>query len=432
MWRTPAGVPDRSVTPAGVKINSGILSGGVAPVGLNHRLPSCTPAGVNNWNWNPNMSATVTHQPAPSFKLERVDLVLLGSIALVALMSLVYVTSAAQDIGGGSGTSYGIKQAIYAGIGVLICIAMQQFHYMTILRYSPFLYAIAIALLIGVFFTRAIKGAHCWYDLYFFKFEPSEIAKPIIIVTLAHYLMYRDSYKTLKGLVAPFLLAMIPLALILKQPYLGGAMAFAPVIFVMLFAAGAKLRHLALTCAAGACGIAVMWFTIMHDYQQKRILAWLHPEQFQLGEAWQQLLSTIAIGSGGFWGKGWGQSNQNSLRLPEKHTDFIFAVVGEEGGFITAALLLVLVFIAALSGLGIAARTREPAGRLIAVGCVTVMCSQVLINVSVAMGLLPTTGLTLPFVSYGGSSMISSFIILGLLFNIGSKREVVLANEDFA
>ncbi len=361
-----------------------------------------------------------------------VDVVLLISVGLVTLLSLVYVSSAAQALPGG-GVSYGLKQASYIGLGIVLFIALQRVHYMTILRYAPQLYVGAIVLLVGVFFARPIKGAHCWYDLYFFKFEPSEIAKPILIVTLAYYLMYRDSYKTLTGLAAPFILAMIPLVLILKQPYLGGAMAFAPVIFVMLFVAGARLWHLAVTCLAGACGIVVMFFTVMHTYQQNRINAWLDPSAHQLGAAWQQLLSITAIGSGGFWGKGWGQSSQNNLHLlPEKHTDFIFAVVSEEGGFITAALLLALVFVAAISGLGIAARTREPAGRLIAVGCVTIFCSQVLINTCVTLGMLPTTGLTLPFVSYGGSSMIGSFIMLALLVNIGSKREVVLAREDFA
>src|ERR1043165_6547341 len=378
------------------------------------------------------MAETLVAKQPMAERLPRIDFILLGCIALVALLSLVYVTSATQSMSGG-GTAYGIKQAAFLAVGIAFFVAIQKIHYMTILRFAPQLYAGAIVLLVGVFFTRPVNGAHCWYDLYFLKFEPSELAKPILIVTLAYYLMYRDSYKTIKGLVAPFVLAMIPLVLILKQPYLGGAMSFAPVIFVMLFAAGARLWHLALTCFAGACGMVVMWHTVLHAYQKKRILAWLYPEQYQLGEAWQQLLSQTAIGSGGFWGKGWGLSSQNNLHLlPEKHTDFIFAVVSEEGGFLTAALLLVLIFMAALSGLGIAARTREPAGRLIAVGCVTILCSQVLINTGVALGLLPTTGLTFPFLSYGGSSVICAVICLGLIVNIGSQQEVVLAREDFA
>ncbi|MEI6234088.1 MAG: FtsW/RodA/SpoVE family cell cycle protein [Planctomycetota bacterium] len=375
------------------------------------------------------MTGTLTASEPARFRLPQVDVVLLISVGLVAMLSVIYVSSASQNLPGGS-ANYGTKQAAYVGLGLVFFAALQRIHYMTILRFAPQLYLFVIALLVGVFFTRPIKGAHCWYDLYFFKFEPSEIAKPIMIVTLAYYLMYRDSYKTLKGLVVPFVLAMIPLFLILKQPYLGGAMSFFPVILTMLFVAGARLWHLALVCISGAVGFVTMFFTVMHTYQQNRVLAWLDPQQHQQGAAWQQLLSQTAIGSGGWWGKGLGQAT--TINLPERHTDFIFAVVSEEGGFVTAGLMLLLIFIAAISGLGIAARTREPAGRLIAVGCVTIFCSQVMINTSVTMGLMPTTGLTLPFVSYGGSSMVGSFILLGLLVNIGSKREVVLAKDDFS
>ncbi|MCY3024009.1 MAG: FtsW/RodA/SpoVE family cell cycle protein, partial [Planctomycetota bacterium] len=298
---------------------------------------------------------------------------------------------------------------------------------------APLLYLLGLLLLCGVFATRPINGARSWYNLYYFKLQPSELMKPVAILTLAYYLMYRDSYKKLSGLIVPLVLVMVPMLLVLKQPDLGTTLVFAPVLFVMLFAAGARLWHLALMTLAGGGGMVFMWFTVMKDYQKNRILAWLNPEEYRLGEAWQLLRSEAAIGSGGLWGAGWGQSNQGSLNLlPEKHTDFIFAVVAEEGGFCMAALLLVLILLAALSGLGIAARTREPAGRLIAVGCVTILCAQVLVNASVALGLLPTTGLTFPFVSYGGSSAISAFICLGLLVNIGTQQEPVLAKEDFA
>jgi rod shape determining protein RodA len=269
--------------------------------------------------------------------------------------------------------------------------------------------------------------------LYFFNLEPSELMKPILILTLAYYLMYRDSYKKLTGLAVPLVLAMVPLVLILKQPALGMALAFSPVVFIMLFAAGARLRHLLLMVFCGGCGMTAMWFTVLKEFQKKRVLAWLYPEEYRLGEAWQLLRSESAIGSGGFLGKGWGASSQANLTLlPEKHTDFIFAVVSEEGGFFMAALLIFLFVCIAVSALGIAARTREPAGRLIVVGCVAILCSQVFINTGVATGLLPTTGLTLPFVSYGGSSMISAFMCIGLIINVGAAQEPVLAKEDFA
>jgi rod shape determining protein RodA len=379
-------------------------------------------------------TTTALEQESTLYRLRRFDFFLVGCIGLVLLIGVCFIASAVRsmpDSGGSAG--FLARQFVFIGMGLTLFFALQKVNYLTILRHAPLLYLVGLLLLCGVFATRPINGARSWYNLYFFKLQPSELMKPIVILTLAHYLMYRDSYKKLSGLFVPLVLAMVPMLLILKQPDLGTFLAFAPVLFVMLFAAGARIWHLLLMVFCGAGGMVCMWFTVMKDYQKRRVLAWLYPDEYRLGEAWQLLRSETAIGSGGFFGKGWGHSSQNGLNLlPEKHTDFIFAVVAEEGGFVLATLLLVLVFLAVLSGLGIATRTREPAGRLIAVGCVTIFCAQVLINSGVALGLLPTTGLTFPFVSYGGSSILSSFICLGLLVNIGSTQEPVLAREDFA
>jgi len=367
------------------------------------------------------------------FKLRRVDFLLLGSIFLAALIGMCFIASAVRGLPQTRGSAgFLARQVLFVCMGIVVLAGLQRIHYLAILRHAPLLYLFGLLLLCGVLSTRPVNGARSWYNLYFFKFEPSELMKPILILTLAHYLMYRDSYKKLTGLAVPLVLAFVPMLLILKQPALGMALVYAPVAFVMLFAAGARLWHLGLTILAGSAGTMWMWEAVLRDYQKRRILAWLNPEEYRLSEAWQLLRSETAIGYGGIWGKGWGQSDQNGLNfLPERHTDFIFAVVAEEGGFILAALLLLLVLLAALSGLGIASRTREPAGRLIAVGCVTVLCTQVLINASVALGLMPTTGLPFPFVSYGGSSIISGFICLGLLISIGREQEPVLAKEDF-
>jgi len=380
------------------------------------------------------MSALSMDQESLFTRLGRVDFFLLGCIGLVIAIGMCFIASAVRGLPYSAGaTGFLVRQSLFLCMGIALFVGLQRVNYLVILRHAPLLYLIGLVLLCGVFSTRPINGARSWYNLYVFKLQPSEIMKPILILTLAYYLMYQDNYKTIRGLLAPLVLAMVPMILILKQPDLGTTLAIAPVLFVMLFAIGARLLHLAMMVMAGFGGMVLMWFTIMKDYQKRRIFAWLYPEQYRLSEAWQAIRAETAIGSGGFWGTGWGQSSQSGLNLlPEKHTDFIFAVISEEGGFFLAALLLVLFFLAALSGLGIAARTREPAGRLIAVGCVTLLCSQVLINTGVASGLLPTTGLTLPFVSYGGSSVISSFICLGLLVNIGSQQEIVLAREDFA
>ncbi|MCW8131221.1 MAG: rod shape-determining protein RodA [Planctomycetota bacterium] len=360
---------------------------------------------------------------------ERIDWMLLGCAAALIGLGIFFIASAS---GAGEGWGYAGRQAVFLAMGVAAFIAVQRADYLTMMRHAPLLYAGGLVLLMGVFFTRPINGARSWFDLYFFKLQPSEIMKPVLILTLAHYLIYRESYKRLTGLLVPLILCFIPMALILKQPDLGTTMVLVPVVFAMLYAAAARLWHLALMVLCGAGGLVGMWFTIMKDYQKNRILAWLYPEKYRLSEAWQQLQSQTAIGSGGFFGKGWGETSQGSLTLlPEKHTDFIFAVASEEGGFLIAALLTLLLCALAIQGLKIASRTREPAGRLIAVGVSALLGGQALINMGVALGLLPTTGVTMPFVSYGGSSLISSLICLGLLINVGAKQTIMLGRETF-
>jgi rod shape determining protein RodA len=369
----------------------------------------------------------------PLSRLRRMDLFLISCFALILCIGMIFIASATRGTHENSSSAgFLLKQGLFIGIGLSCFFAVQRISYLSILRFAPLLYLIGLVLLCGVFLARPINGARCWYNLYFFNLQPSELMKPILVLTLAHYLMYRDSYKKLTGLFAPLVLAMIPMILILKEPDLGTFLAFSPVVLVMLFAAGARWSHLLLMMATGAVGMVGMWFTVVNDNQKRRVFAWLYPDAYRLKEAYQTLRSETAIGSGGFWGKGWGASSQDGINiLPEKHTDFIFSVVAEEGGFVIAVLLLIIIFCAILSALGIAERTREPAGRLIVVGCITMFCSQVLINVGVTLGLLPTTGLTLPFVSYGGSSILSTFLCLGLIANVSATHVPVLAREDF-
>ncbi|MCZ7646629.1 MAG: rod shape-determining protein RodA [Planctomycetota bacterium] len=380
----------------------------------------------------PSMRTTTVTSPAWARYLERVDWFLLACVGLMAALGTVFIAGATA---GAEGLAWGplARHLLYVLAGLAAFVAAQRIDYMVLLRHAPALYAILLVMLVGVLFTRPINGARSWFSLYVVNLQPSELLKPVLILAVAHYLMYRESYKRLTGLVTPLALFLIPMALILRQPDLGTALALVPLAFAMLYAAGAKRLHLALMTLAGCAAMVLMWFTVMKPYQKNRILAWLNPEEYRLHEAWQLLQSEIAIGSGGMWGSGMGHTQKNAWELlPEKHTDFIFAVIAEEGGFALAGLLLLLTALAALSGLGIAGRTREPAGRLIAVGVSVLLAGQALINAGVAVGLLPTTGLTYPFVSYGGSSIVSSFLCLGLLVNVGARPQVVLAKEDFA
>jgi len=359
---------------------------------------------------------------------EQMDWFLFSAAGLLVCMGLFFIACA---IGQGA-SELVVRQAIYFGMGLAAFFFVQRLDYLRLLKQAPALYAFGLLLLVAVLFTRPVNGARSWFNLYFFKLQPSELMKPILILTLAHYLMYRDSYKHLRGLVLPLALWFVPLGLILKQPDMGTAMVLVPCIFAMLYAAGARLRHLGLAMASGGMGLVLLWFTVMRDYQKRRVLAWLNPEEYRLSEAWQQWHAKIAIGSGGAWGRGFNIADTGGATpLPEKHTDFIFAVAAEGGGFLAAGILLALLCLLGLAALSVAMRTREPAGRLIAVGVATLLAGQALVNVGVALGLLPTTGVTLPFVSYGGSSLVSACLCLGLLVNVGARREVVLAREDF-
>ena len=298
------------------------------------------------------------------------------------------------------------------------------------------LFAASLPLLIIVLFMEKRGGARCWIQLGFFDLQPSEIVKLTFILALAQYLMYRDNFLRISGLVAPFALTLVPLALILFEPDLGSALLFVPVLFGMLFAAGARWKHLA---CVGLLGLAVspLFWVKMSAEQKSRITALFtqvdggpNPG----GDRWHQHQSKFVLSLGGLQGSefsGTRIDDPDAYRLFAAQTDFVFCLIGERWGFIGAAatLLLYLTFFAL--GLRIAARTREPFGRLIAVGIVTLWATQTIINTGMTVGLLPVIGITLPLMSYGGSSLLMTSISLGLLLNVGARPGYEVAGEPF-
>jgi rod shape determining protein RodA len=269
--------------------------------------------------------------------------------------------------------------------------------------------------------------------------------KVAFVLVLGRYLRYRSNYRTLSGLIAPFALAMVPLVLILKQPDLGMAMIFPPVLLTMLYVAGAKAKHLLMVIVCAVALAPAAWFSgsenvpvlrhgpvLVKKYQRERVYAWLdadNPNQRQR-KAYQTYRAMVAFASGSFAGKGFGNIPVGQT-VPESHNDMIFALIGEQFGFFGAMVLLMSYLVLFAAGAEIAASTREPFGKLIAVGIVATMACQTFINLMVCTGLMPVTGITLPFVSYGGSSLIASFLEAGLLLNIGQNRPIVLARESF-
>jgi rod shape determining protein RodA len=268
-------------------------------------------------------------------------------------------------------------------------------------------------------------------------------------MVMARYLRFRSNYRTLKGLLAPFALAMFPMAMILLEPDLGTALIFVPALFAMLFVAGAKIKHLLAIVALGAAMGPVLWMcgpkdagapglpvlrylpAFVRDYQRKRVYAMFNDDRETLqGGGYQQQHALAALGSGGLGGKGIGIVPIGK-KVPEAHNDMVFALIGEQFGFIGTTAVMVAYVVLFAAGVEIAAATREPFGKLLAVGVVSMLAGQTFLNLMVATKLMPVTGVTLPFISYGGSSLVASYMAAGLLLNIGQNRPLVMANDAF-
>jgi len=371
--------------------------------------------------------------------------VFVAALMLVAV-GLVFIWSASfrsEAEGAGRYYNYPLKQLLWAGVGLGAFAATLLVDYRRLRTHAYTFYFVLLALLVLVLITGRVRGVTGWFRLGPVKMQPSEFMKIAYVLVLARCLMYSDRHRRIRGLVVPFLVALVPMALILKQPDLGTALVFLPVLFVVLAVAGARRRHLVAIAALGLASLPVFWQTgLINDYQKARVLGFIHrnnPERVRalsqsLGvrfDTYQQAQSVLTIGSGRIIGKGLGRGTQTRYEfLPEDHTDFIFSVIGEESGLAGTTLVIILYLTIGLAGLGVARRAREPFGRLVVIGMVALIEAQALINLAVAEGFMPVTGLTLPFVSYGGSSLLVSFIAVGLIINVGMRPEAVIAEGD--
>lgn len=348
----------------------------------------------------------------------------------------------------------GKKQLIFFAIATACLAAFQAVDYRIIGKYAGWFYCASAMLILytvvgsmlgGVPGVTRRNGAFNWIDFGPIALQPAELMKVAFVMVMARYLRFRSNYRTLYGLIPPFVLAAFPVLLILKQPDLGTALVFIPTLFVMLFVAGAKLRHLCGVVGMGVAMLPLVWLSgldgvpvfehlpaIVKEYQRDRVYAMFSsdPDVEEIGTGMQQYRALIALGTGGFLGKGIGEIPAGE-RVPERRNDMIFALIGEQFGFAGAFVVIMAYLAIVFVGLEIAGSTREPFGRLVAVGIVTMLAGQTFINLMVAMKLMPVTGVTLPFVSSGGSSLIASFMIIGLLVNIGQKRPIVMGKESF-
>jgi rod shape determining protein RodA len=382
---------------------------------------------------------TLTHFVPSARVLRQIDWLLVVSALVICALGIAFVWSASirlsQETGDWAATGQPLRQAVWLAVSLAALVLVLIPNYTFLMRFSYPLYLLGILLLVGLFFQPPVRYVHRWYRIGGVLFQPSEYMKVILILTLSRYLMYRENYRRLRGLIGPFILTFAPLVLVVREPDLGTAMVFLPILFSLLYVAGARRKHLVAIILCGLALLPLVYFFVLHPYQQERVICFINPGSHMknmYAGGFQVMNSVCAVGSGGVLGKGWGQGPQNLYGfIPADLTDFIFAVLAEEWGFVGAMLLLVLYYVIILCGLGIAQSTREPFGRLVAVGVVTMFAAQAIINIGMTIQLMPVAGLPLPFMSYGGSSLLSGFIALGLLINVGKNRIPVLADEDF-
>ncbi len=320
--------------------------------------------------------------------------------------------------------SYVFRQINWIALGMILLILVINISYQKFIDISYGLYAVNIILLALVLILgRERLGAQRWFTIGNFTFQPSEFIKISFILALASFLGSRkSSLENLRGVFIPLILLGIPFALVLVQPDLGTALLLVPIFFAMMFVAGARVKHLVILGVFGLASLPFFW-QILKDYQKQRLLVFLNPNVDPLGAGYTIIQSKIAVGSGGMIGKGWLAGTQNQLNfLPERHTDFIFSVIGEEWGLFGALILILLFYLIVRRSFDIAYSTNDMHGKLIAVGIVVLVALQVAINIAMTIGLMPVVGIPLPLVSYGGSSMLTTFIAIGLLLNVGMRR----------
>jgi len=353
---------------------------------------------------------------------KNLDIPLVALTLLVAASGILTIYSATHASAG----RFYQKQMLWFMLGIGAMAAAASVDYTRFPRFVRSLYVANLALLLFVLkFSPEIKGAQRWIQIGGFQFQPSEFAKIILIICLAVYLTRRqETIHKLPTLIGSFLYMAVPIFLIFKQPDLGTSLVLVAIWFGMSFIAGARALHLALFVLAGLLLFVGMWrLNILKDYQKNRIIAFINPEIDPRDAGYHVIQSRIAVGSGQVWGKGLRRGTQVQGRfIPENHTDFIFTVVGEEGGFVVSTLLVLLYGGILLRGTMLLAQAQDTLGRLLAAGVVSMYAFHIIVNIGMTLGIMPVTGVPLPLFSYGGSNLLLNMAAIGLLLGIGMRR----------
>ena len=351
-------------------------------------------------------------------------ILMLAALGLVALGTLLIYSGSLSQFGPPSAFDFShpvVRQAVFAVGGLLLALVVARSDYRALGALSAGLYIAAIAALVFVLAAgETIYGSRRWILIGDMQIQPSEIAKLAVIIALAKYLSdHQDSIRSLRVFAISLAIAAVPALLVFVEPDLGSAIIFAVIWLAMVTVAGARWQHLAGLFATALVAVPFLLIGLVQDYQRARIALWFNPESDPQGAGFNVLQGKISIGSGGLFGKGLAEGTQTQLDyLRTETTDYVFSVLGEELGFVGALVLFALFIILLWRGLRVAELSRDMFGRLLATGMVIFILLQTFINVGVNVGLLPVTGIPLPFVSQGGSSLITLFLGLGILQSI--------------
>ena len=392
-------------------------------------------------------------------------------VAAVAVLFCIGLASIYASEVGKPAPVFARKQLVFLAGSLVMAVVILRLGFQRVSEHAYLLFGLALAALLPLAVARVlhfdfgglvpgVRGAHRWIRLPGFQLQPSEFMKVAFILALAWHLRRGENYRRLGGLVALFAVSMVPLVLILLEPDLGTVLLIMPVLFGMLFVAGARIHHLLLIMAIGLACTPLLWMK-MRPYQRMRIVGVLmqsdsmredmetSPEKYRVlnqdasalrreARQWkrssgmQLVYSKAALGSGGVLGQGWGHGTYVEYNfLPDRHNDFVFALIGHQWGLVGCVVVLCCYVVITLAGAVIATASNDPVGRLLAAGVVVLMATQVIINVGMCLGLMPITGMTLPFVSSGGSSLLANFIAGALLISVGRHRPYTLTRKPF-
>jgi rod shape determining protein RodA len=356
--------------------------------------------------------------------IHNVDWLLAFSVLAIASIGVGMVYSATA---GGPLSGLATKQTIFVLAGLVAMVLAMAIDYHTLSELSYVFYGFTLLLLVYLlFFGRAIANTRGWLELGPVNFQPAEMAKVTTLLMVSTFMgRRRTSELGFSNMASILAIVGLPVLLIVRQPDLGTALTFLPLVAVSAFLGGIRVRTILILVLLPILALPLFWNHYLKDYQKVRVLTFLDPARDPRGAGYQVIQSKIAVGSGGLSGKGFLEGTQGQLNfLPAQHTDFIFALLAEERGFVGSLIVLSLYFVVIYRCIAIARAARDRLGVFLAMGMVALFACQALVNIGVVVGLMPTTGVPLPLMSYGGSSLISNMTGFGLVLNVWMRRLV--------